>query len=35
MFQNVNSDMVMDIEGGTMSDNTNVQQWGNGDVKCQ
>ena len=34
-FQNVNSGMVMDIEGGAMAENTNVQQWSTGHYKSQ
>ena len=34
-FQNVNSGMVMDIEAGTMAENTNVQQWSTGHFSSQ
>ena len=34
-FENVNSKMVMDIEGGNMKENTNVQQWSTGHFKSQ
>ncbi len=34
-FKNTNSGMVMDIEGGTMAEGTNVQQWGSNDLTCQ
>lgn len=34
-FENVGSGMVMDIEAGTMADNTNVQQWSTGHYKSQ
>ena len=34
-FENLNSKMVMDIAGGTMKENTNVQQWSTGHYKSQ
>lgn len=34
-FQNENSNMVMDIEGGVMQAHTNVQQWGASDIVSQ
>ncbi len=34
-FKNTNSGLVMDIEGGTMEEGTNVQQWGSNNLSCQ
>ncbi len=34
-FENVNSGMVMDIENGIMTDNTNVRQWSSNGYECQ
>lgn len=34
-FENVNSRMVMDIENGSMTDNTNVRQWNSNGNACQ
>ena len=34
-FENVNSQMVMDITNGAMIENTNVQQWSTGHYKSQ
>ena len=34
-FQNVNSKLLMEVAGGKMAENTNVQQWPSNKDKCQ
>lgn len=34
-FKNVNSNLVMEVAGGIMNDDTNVQQWDSNDYDCQ
>ncbi len=34
-FKNVHSGLVMEIEGGTLADGTNIQQWGSGGYSTQ